>query len=176
MLCVSPLFLWLAHWDARSATGDFVVQDSSLLLFGPAFAAVGLAFLLSWIPSGRLVWLRKAVISVATIAVIATAAAYAYVAITAYRDAVTSKPERAFVLGTKDSLDFEREDGSSVIAAKSRRPRDHGDCVSIAQLHGPHGFRWVRVTEWVPRQRSQLNWPIRREDCFSDKPLTSFAS
>jgi hypothetical protein len=47
-------------------------------------------------------------------------------------------------------------------------------CVSVSEVVGSRGLRWARVVERSRRmERGQLYWPIRREDCFSDKPLAS---
>lgn len=175
-LFISPVVLWLAHMGVSSSTRDLIVQDNAYILILVGLAAMGLAVLLFAIRSVALLWLRKAFTLLSILAVFVCTGVYVYVAIKAHGSAVTLAPERAFIFSNKDSVNFERKDGSLVLGSGRQQPREHGSCVSVTLLRGDYGFTWARVVEWVPRERHQLFWPIRREDCFSDKPLASFAS
>ena len=176
ILFLSPIMLWLSHWALAAATAGLTVQDNSYVLILAGVIAVGLAVLLFKFSSLTLVRLRKAVAILGIVAILGLSGAYAYVGGKAYAGAKTSSPARAFVAGNKDRVNFELEDGSLLIGGGRGQPRASGNCVSVVVLTGEYGFSWVRVVEAVPRQRHQLFWPIRREDCFSDKPLASFAS
>jgi hypothetical protein len=41
-------------------------------------------------------------------------------------------------------------------------------------LDGEYGFRWIRILDRSRApSRGQLIWPVRREECFSDIPLST---
>lgn len=47
-------------------------------------------------------------------------------------------------------------------------------CVNVREVVGSRGLRWARVLERSrQRDRKQLYWPVRSEDCFSAIPLSS---
>jgi hypothetical protein len=175
-LFLSPIMLWLAHLALATATTGLTVQDNGHVLILAGVIAVGLAVLLFKISSLTLIRLRKVVTIVGIVAIFALSGAYLYFGGKAYAGAQSSARQRAFLVGNKDIVNFELADGSLLIGGDRGQPRASGNCVSLVVLNGEHGFSWVRVVEGVPRQRHQLFWPVRREDCFSDKPLASFAS
>jgi hypothetical protein len=43
----------------------------------------------------------------------------------------------------------------------------------VQRLDGDHNFRWVRVLERSQGDGSNIAWPIRREDCFGNRPVSS---
>ena len=176
VLFLSPIALWLTHWALAAATTGLTVHDNAHILIMASLSAVGLSVLLFKISSRTLIRARKALAVLGTAAILALSAAYLYFGAKAYAGAEISPSERAFLVSKKDLVDFELADGSLLIGRDRAPPRASGNCVSVVVLKGSHGFSWVRVVEAVPRQRHQLFWPVRREDCFSEKPLASFAS
>lgn len=77
-----------------------------------------------------------------------------------------------------DGAVFALDDGSYVEAQfywrSQRSIARNGECFSVRRLTGPFGFSWMKVLETTPRPRhGELWWTIPREDCFSNKPLSS---
>jgi len=77
-----------------------------------------------------------------------------------------------------DGAVFALDDGSSVEAQfywrSHRYINRNGECFSVRKLTGPFGFSWMKVLETPPPPRnSELWWAIKREDCFSNKPLST---
>jgi hypothetical protein len=77
-----------------------------------------------------------------------------------------------------DGAVFALDDGSLVEAPFYWRSHRHitrnGECFSVRRLAGPFGFSWMKVLETTPRpQNSELWWTITRDDCFSNKPLST---
>ena len=175
-LFLSPAMFIPAYLAVTESTNDLIIQDNLPILIVAGIFMMGVAALL-FLPSTLvLLWLRKALAFLGIVAVCLFAGAYAFVGIKSHLNAKAAPPERAFVVGHKDVVNFEREDGSMLIGSGRNPPHDSGSCVSVVLLRGEYGFAWARVVEQVPRQRHQLFWPLRREDCFSDKPLAAFAS
>jgi hypothetical protein len=80
--------------------------------------------------------------------------------------------------GDAEGAIFAFGDGSSVETPYFWRSQLNihrtGECFSVRQYKGPFGFSWIKVLETTPRPvNSELWWQIRREDCFSNKPLSS---
>jgi hypothetical protein len=46
-------------------------------------------------------------------------------------------------------------------------------CTEVQRLQGDYGFVWIRVVDRSPPPVHEIAWPIRREDCFSNKPLAT---
>ncbi len=175
-LFVAPVFLWLSHLVVVAFIEDLTVQDWAGILVLWGLLVVAVAVLLFSIRSSILLWLRRGVTWLGIFATVGLAGVYPCVALKAHANARISPPERAFLVARRERVNFEREDGTRVLGASRGQPRESGDCVSVSVLRGDHGFTWARIIERVPRERHQLFWPIRREDCFSDKPLSSLAS
>lgn len=73
---------------------------------------------------------------------------------------------------------FAFQDGASVETPYYWRSQWHyqrnGECFVVRQYKGPFGFSWIKVLETTPQPtNSELWWTVRREDCFSNKPLSS---
>jgi hypothetical protein len=80
--------------------------------------------------------------------------------------------------GNAEGAIFAFGDGSSVETPYFWRSQLNihrtDECFSVRQYKGPFGFSWIKVLETTPRPvDSELWWQIRREDCFSNKPLSS---
>ena len=176
LLFLSPVALWLSYWALGAATAGLTVQDNGHILIVAGLMAIGLSILLFRISSLTLIRVRKALAVLGIVAIVALSVAYLYFGAKAYAGAQSFPRERAFLVGNKDLINFELADGSRLIGGERGRPRASGTCVTVVVLKGEHDFSWVRIVEAVPRQRHSLFWPIRREDCFSEKPLASFAS
>ncbi len=98
-----------------------------------------------------------------------------------YRSAHVAEPVRAQIVGHKSHgrSPFNRtstivafDDGVTVEVEGSAGHR-HA-CLLVRQVEGPFGFAWLRVEARSPAPgRGQLNWPVHREACFSDRPLVS---
>lgn len=181
LLLFSPVLLWLAWLLLQSATREAIAQDNSHVLIWWGLGSIGLSLLLvmNW-RAGNLVWLRKAILAVALLATVAVAIGYVYLGIDAYAHARASAPERTFELRSScgrrcvENL-HQRADGTTVQGARMGRPLAQArSCALVQRLDGEYGFTWVRVLERsrVPG-RGQLAWPISREECFSDMPLSS---
>ena len=64
------------------------------------------------------------------------------------------------------------QDGSTVTLSGMAGNRHR--CLLVRRVSGPFGFEWLRVEASSPAPgRGQLNWPVPREACFSDRPLAS---
>lgn len=77
-----------------------------------------------------------------------------------------------------DGAIFALQDGSLVETPYFWRSQWHyhrnGECFVSRKYVGPLGFSWMKVLETTPPPKnSELWWTIRREDCFSEKPLSS---
>jgi hypothetical protein len=184
LLLVAPALLWLAWHLVAWATRDQLVHDNSQVLVTGGLAVMALA---AWQLQSRstvLIALRRLFVSILTIATVTLAIAYTYFGIDAHAQAISSTPERTFeryeVLGRKAPFRkvivwHPREDGSTIQGIRMHAPLAYSNvCALVQRLDGPHGFSWVRVLDRSrPPGRGQLSWPIRREECFSDIPLSS---
>lgn len=183
LLLLSPITLWIGTLILDVMTDDLRVEghDGWLLLWGLAAALLGGWQLRSRTPNA--LWLRQALLGLATVATVAIAIGNVYFGIRSNAEAVASASERAYEwhsargkwpFRTMTSF-FQRSDGSYVDGSEAGAPVDYGPrCSLVQRLDGPYGYAWVRVLE---RSRSpgrgELSWPIRREECFSDIPLST---
>ena len=181
-LLFSPVLLWLSWLFAGFATPDQLVTDhSSLLLFG----GLGLMVAAAWqvqLRSTAFIGLRNAVLAIALAATCVVAILYPYLAVDAHSRAIASIPERTFELVKTEChrikrtiVWHQRADGSNVEGRARERPLPYSHtCALVQRLDGPNGFAWVKVIERSRAPGSgQLSWPIRRDDCFSNVPLSS---
>lgn len=64
------------------------------------------------------------------------------------------------------------QDGSSVRLSGTLGNRYR--CLQVRRITGRFGFQWLRVEASSPAPGpGQLNWPIARDACFSDRPLAT---
>jgi hypothetical protein len=180
-LAFSPLALWTAYWIARVVIPDAFAQDysgpMSLWTFVVIFAG-------SWqftSTSRRLVGLRRATISAVLGMTVGAAFLYGYAATTSYAQAMPSVSERSFeIYRCHGRCRFggyfvhQRANGTTVEGEYVGAPLPYGTtCTTVQRLKGDYGFSWVRVLERSPPPEHEVLWPIRRQDCFSDKPLAT---
>lgn len=182
-LLVSPVSLWVGNLVLNWASNDWRVADRSgdLFLWGVAMLMIaGWQFTAR---SLRLLDLRRLLLSLAIVATVGLAAGNVYLGLRSKSEAIASTPERTFVhFGSrgrgplrKTIVTFQRADGSFVDGRRSTAPLEYGrSCALVQRLDGPDGYSWVRVREWSRQPASgELAWPIRREECFSNIPLST---
>jgi len=183
LMLVSPLALWLA-WGAMTAfTGDSIIADNSHWLILWAAGSVGLGLWQFKSRSMRLIAVRRIVVALAMVASLCAAGAYVFAGARAHAHAAASEPERTLEIseyrntaGRHDRQVFlhQREDGT-LLEGGRRKPLPYSPSCALAQrLDGSYGFSWVRVLDRsASPERGAPDWPVRREDCFSNRPLSS---
>jgi hypothetical protein len=179
-LLLSPITLAIGYWVTRFAIRDPFGQDFSALLclWGLLAVVTGSWQLLSKSP--RLIPLRQVALAAALVATAGAALLYPYVAIAAYAHATPFARERTFEIFrchgrcrySGGYFVHQRADGTTVEGEYAGPPLPYGRCATVQRLSGDYGFSWVRVVE-RSQAGGQLNWPIRREDCFGTKPVSS---
>lgn len=182
-LLVSPVTLWVGNLVLNWASDDWRVADRSSELF---LWGVAMFVLAGWqlrSRSLRLLDLRRLVLSMAIVATVGVAAGNVYLGLRSKSEAIASSPERTYVrIGTSGRgpfrqtiATFQRADGSFVDGQPATTPMEYGRiCAEVQRLDGPDGYSWVHVRKWSRSPtRGELAWPIRREECFSDIPLSS---
>ena len=178
---VSPLFLFCAWLAVQMTTREVIGQDNRAYLMAWSFAVAALALAQIMSRSTVLIGLRKALTVLAIAATVTASGGYIYLASRSKATALASRPERTFELyrsvGSRSfrrtEATHQRADGS-LLEGGYRPPASWAYACTLAQrLTGDYGFTWVRVLERSrSRERGELYWPIRREECFSDAPLT----
>jgi hypothetical protein len=179
-LLLSPITLALGYWVTRFAIRDPFGQDfiGPLCLWGSLAVLTGFWQLGS--KSQQLLPLRQLALAAALVATLGVASLYPYAAITAYAQATPSARERTFEIYrchgrcryTGGYFVHQRADGTTVEGEYVGPPLAYGRCALVQRFSGNYGFSWVRVLE-RSQAGEQLNWPIRREDCFGTKPVSS---
>lgn len=180
-LFLSPLLLLAAWFFAHAASRDTLWTDHRgwLILW-----TIGIAtFVLSEFRAGKPAdpTVRSRLLALALSATCAFACWYSYVAVTSHSDAIATRPERAFELyypgHSRRSSGYylhQRADGSTIEGKSFGKPIPYGrTCTLVQRLNGEFGFSWIRVLQRTPPPEHEIAWPIRREDCFSDKPIAS---
>ncbi len=180
LLLLSPLALVAAYWVTQSTIPAASAQDFSGPLCVWGLAAILLAASQLRSRSLKFLALREGGIAVAVLATVACAIFYVYAASMSYRGALPSATERTFeIFRCHGSCKYhrgyfihQRADGTTVEGEYAGPALPYGRCALVQRLAGEHGFTWVRVLE-RSQAGEQLNWPIRREDCFGNKPVSS---
>lgn len=183
LLLLAQLSSWVGTLVLDAASNDWRVAGRSddLILWSVAMCSLALWQIGS--RSLRLVVLRRASLILAIATTIVVAMGNVYFGIRSHAQAAASLPERTFVLlstrGRGPSrttvASFQRADGSFVDGREATAPSAYARiCASVQRLDGPDGYSWVHVREWSrsPR-RGELARPIRREECFSNIPLST---
>jgi hypothetical protein len=182
LLFLAPVILWAAWGFVRAASGDFLIQDNSHWLLAWGLSTTALAGWQIVSRSRRLIGLRKAVLALALVGALGAGMAYGYAGIHAHANGRGSAPERVFGLyDLRGKWPFQqvvathqRPDGTNVEGRRAGSPLPYAQiCERVQRLDGDYGFSWVRVLERSPGSGSEIMWTIRREDCFSGKPLSS---
>lgn len=181
-LFLSPLVLIPAWRFGQAGVHDMAISAQGWVLGLWALMVVAIASSQVTSRSLRLIALRKALLGLLHVATFGIAIGYVYVAQSAHAEARPGKPQRAFVylegrsrLGgmIPATFGFQLANGSNLAGGRGRKPFEYGSCVTAQLLASSYGFRWVRVTESTPSPGpGQLHWPVRREDCFSNIPLS----
>ena len=179
---LSPLVLWLAWYIMISGVRDAILADNSHWLILWAMGAIALGFWQFRSRSMHLISLRKVLLGLAFVATLGAAAFYVFAGLTAHAQAEATAPERTFEISERRASGrhgytvtlHQRSDGT-LIEGGFRQPLPYGSKCALAQrLAGNHGFVWVRVLDRSRSpERGGLNWAIRREECFSNMPLSS---
>ena len=181
-LFFSPFVLLVGWFASQAGIGDMVVSTPGWILGLWALILIAIALWQMTSTSKRLIELRLTLLGLLIGTAVGGAAGYAWIAQTAHTEARAGQSQRAFIYLAESSklrglipaeFGFQLADGSNLTPGRKRKRFDYGQCVTAQLLTGPHGFRWVRITESAPPPRpGQLHWPLRREDCFSGKPLS----
>lgn len=180
LLLISPLMLLLAWLLLGAITPDALSQDNRrwLILWGSAVAALA-STQIAW-RSTRAILFRKALLGLALLATAGASVAYVYLGLTSHSGATASAPERAFEWQEScgrhcTTIIHQLADGSTLEGVHVGAPvQDARSCALAQRLEGTYGFSWVRVLDRSRRPgRGQLAWPISREECFSNEPLSS---
>jgi hypothetical protein len=176
---LSPLALVAAWLFVHAASSDQIFEDHRawLVLWGLGLIAV-LAYefrqLKSDHPNARALFLTAVLAST-----LSFAGWYSYAAVTAHANARVSPSERTFEFYHRCGRNcgyyvHQRADGTTIEGVQNDLPAPYGSTCAIAQrLDGNYGFTWTRVLERSAPPGHEVMWPIRREDCFSDKPLSA---
>jgi hypothetical protein len=181
LLLLSPLTLWIAFWFARLVIPDAFGQDYAGPLALWTLLAILAASLQLQSNSRNLMALKRWALAVALGVTVSGAFLYGYVVVTAYAQAIPSARERTFEIHRCSArcrsggyYVHQRADGTTVEGEYVGRAVPYGmTCATVQRLSGDYGFSWVRVLERSPPPEHEIIWPIRREDCFSDKPLST---
>src|SRR5207249_4874051 len=126
-------------------------------------------------PSAR----TNAVLALVLIQTGAAAVLYDYAAIASRRRVLPMAPERTYEIvrhrsRLPDYVVHQRVDGSTIEGENIGTAVPYGTtCAEVQRLQGEYGFAWVKVVGKSPPPEHEIAWPIRREDCFSNKPLSS---
>lgn len=182
LLLASPLLLVVASQIAHSTGNDLIADDNKAYLFAWAFGVAALALSQMVSRSRMLVEARKAILVSAIIATFGVAGGYVYLAEQSRQGAVASPPTRTFefvrtsgrgILRRTEYI-HQRADGSLLGGGRWAPEPYAKTCALVQRLEGAYGFSWVRVRERsLPPRRTGVHWPVRREECFSDIPLSS---
>jgi hypothetical protein len=175
-----PLLL-LGSWQfAHSASPDALWSDRRewLILWGMGIIGIAIREVRAGIPDDPTI--RSRVLAVTISATCAFAGWYPYALLTAHSGAMPSIRERTYEVPQTDCTRcatyyvYQRADGST-IEGKSVGPAlpYWPVCTEAQRLEGDYGFVWIRVTDRSPPPAHEIAWPIRREECFSKRPLAT---
>jgi hypothetical protein len=175
----TPVMLLCAWFFLHAIIGDAFVNDNRiwLIAWGLAAMATGLTQMIS--RSAFAAFLRKGFLALALAATAAFTAAYVRLGFTAHAHASITAAERTYELYHNCGRNcgyyvHQRADGTTIEGTWVGDAVPYGSTCTLAQrLDGAYGFSWTRVLDRSPPSEHELIWPIRREDCFSDKPLST---
>jgi len=178
---LSPLLLLASWFFVHAASADILWTDQRhwLVLWGLAVIAIGAREVHAGIPAEPAI--RSRVLTLLLTATCAFSVWYPYAAISAHSIAVASAPERTFELYFHrrvshggDYFLHQRRDGTTIEGSWAGPAVRYGTTCALTQrLNGDYGFSWIRVIERTAPPAHEVLWPIRREDCFSRKPLST---
>jgi hypothetical protein len=180
LVFLSPVLLFVAWELVHAATGDtlWIGHCEWLILWSLAVVAIGILECRAGRPASPN--LRSSFLCLALAATFAFACWYSYATLMSHSDAITSKKERTYEVSQTDCSKctpyyvHQRADGTTVEGQSIGPPLPYWpSCVEVQRLTGDYGFEWIRVVDRSPPAEHEVRWPIRREDCFSTKPLAS---
>jgi hypothetical protein len=182
-LLVSPLALWIAYYVVRTIIPDGITGNPSGPLAAWTCVAMAIATWQFQSTSRKYLELRRRALVAGLVATVGASFLYGYLATTSYADARPSARERAFeFFRCSGRCRFggyylhQRADGTTLEGERLGPAVPYGTtCTVVQRLSGDYGFGWVRVLERSPPNKRELQWPIRRGDCFSDKPIQSLS-
>lgn len=176
---LSPVILLTAWFFLHSAVRDAFLNDNraGLVTWGVIVMALALTQLIA--RSVRAILIRKAFLTLLLVSTVAFSVAYVRLGLESHARASASIPERTYELlkgcGRHCShYVHQRADGSTVEGVWIGAPVPYGTvCARVQRLDGDYGFSWLRVLERSSGSGSEILWPIRRGDCFGNKPVSS---
>lgn len=185
ILLLSPLLLAAARIAGELGVRGTVISDASGYLLLWSCLIVGIALWQVVSRSLRAISLRILFLASFLVATVGIAIGYVIIAQRAYLGATAGESQRVlqYHAGSKRTLfgrsaiyRHQRADGTDLEGVSKRAPMPYGRCITVQTIKGEYGFEWLRLVEQMPPSRpGQLGWPVRREDCFSDKPLSTLA-
>jgi hypothetical protein len=179
LLFLSPVSLWAFWKGVQVAIPDALWVDQKTSLVVPAFVVIVIAVLEFRSTSLRRARFRTIAMYALSVLLLAYACLYGYAAIDGHRHAVAMRPSRTFEIWVhryraSDFSVHQLADGRTLEGISVGPSRAYATtCAEAQHLVSANGFVWVRVLERSPTPGSEIFWPIRREDCFSDQPLHS---
>jgi len=178
-LFLTPALLFVAGIILHLSIRDAFINDNAIWLFAWGFSAIAIGIAGMRSRSTTLLFVRKVIVAACLLATILFCPFYIYLGISSHAHAVASAPERTYEFAHRcgrrctESL-HQRADGSTVEGRWVGAPFAYGyTCTLVQRLNGDHNFRWVHVIERSAPSRTNMAWPIRREDCFGTKPVSS---
>jgi hypothetical protein len=178
-LLLSPALLLCAAIVLHYWIRDPFLNDNAIWLYAWGFSAIAVGIAGMTSRSTTLLFIRKVTVAAALLATVAFSGWYVHLGVSSHANAQASAPERTLEFirrcGRKCSeIVHQRADGSTVEGRWAGAPLPYAySCAVVQRLNGDHNFRWVRVVERSKGDGSSIAWPIRREDCFSTKPVSS---
>jgi len=177
-LLLAPVLLFGAWLVQRMLIDDVALNDNAIWLYAWGFSAIAISIVGMRSSTTRLLPLRKVVMATALLATVLFSGSYVVLALAAHANLVVSAPERTFEVTRSCGRQcvetvHQRADGSTVEGRWVGPPLPYGRCAFVQRLDGDHNFRWVRVLERSQGDGNNIAWPIRREDCFGNRPVSS---
>ena len=178
----SPLLLLGAFYFVHAATPDELWSDRRewLIYWGIGVLALVVRELYAGKPANP--GPRSAFLALVLMSTMTFAIWYSHLVFAAHADAISSPPERTFELHRTCGRDcgyyfHQRSDGSTVEGVRGDNPLPYGNvCTVVQRLDGDYGLTWIRVVDRSPPPSHEIAWPVRRDDCFSEKPLSSLTT
>lgn len=178
---LSVVFAWfVGQGMATQLSSDFLVRGSAL---GATCAVAGVVALLLWFLAYKGVrpHLLGGIAKAGWIAFLPLGFFFGAAALMSHASAKAEPAVRAQIVGIKShgrtflrstSSMLVLRDGSTV--AINGRAGIRTRCLLVRRVRGPFGFEWIRIEDGSPPPGpGQLDWPIARDDCFSDRALAT---
>ena len=179
---ISVLTLWLARVAVGFAISDMPLQVHSDWLVLAAGASLILTAIHFASRSARLVGLRIVMVATTLLGSVGFAGWYVLTTLQAHSRAQATSPVRAFEFVRYEgprhyrraTYWYQQADGRAINGARlGAVPPFASSCVLVQLVKGDRGFTWIRVLDRSRGPAAEIAWPIRKEECFSDIPLSS---